>query len=70
MPPWADRVAMQLVYEFSRIITRDSGTPHHVDHIVPIVSKIVCGLHCEANLQILSGVDNARKKNLVWPDMP
>jgi hypothetical protein len=33
-------------------------------------SELVCGLHCEANLQIISAFDNQSKRNYRWPDMP
>lgn len=41
-----------------------------VDHIVPIKSKLVCGLHVEHNLQLLTKTANSSKGNRVWPDMP
>jgi hypothetical protein len=41
-----------------------------VDHIVPITSKIVCGLHCLDNFQLLTREQNASKGNRFWPDMP
>lgn len=41
-----------------------------VDHIIPIQSKIVCGLHVQNNLQFLTFSENAAKGNRHWPDMP
>lgn len=38
--------------------------------LVPLHSKVVCGLHCEYNLQILEAKKNIGKGNRHWPDMP
>jgi hypothetical protein len=62
IPPWANRSAIRALYR------RAAELGQHVDHIVPLVSKEVCGLHCEANLQVLPGKDNLRKGNRHWPD--
>lgn len=43
---------------------------HDVDHVVPLISSIVCGLHCEANLQYLPSSENQSKRNFHWPNMP
>jgi len=69
-PGWADFAEIQKVYQRAAEISRSTGIPHHVDHIVPIRSKIVCGLHCPANLEAVPAAVNVRKKNLFWPDMP
>jgi hypothetical protein len=39
-----------------------------VDHIIPLQSDSVCGLHCWANLQLLSRADNRRKSNTYLQD--
>ncbi len=68
-PKWADRGAMHCLYQL-RNIYRDIGVDAHVDHIVPLRSEIVCGLHVEHNLQLITGIENSIKGNRTWPDMP
>lgn len=69
-PIWANRSAIAAVYSRAVRIQKSTGSRMHVDHIVPLQSPIVCGLHCEANLQILPGHENESKRNFWWPDMP
>lgn len=69
-PTWADLDKMKEIYKECYRLTKETGVRHNVDHIIPIQSKLVCGLHCEANLQILTKEDNLRKSNIHWPDMP
>lgn len=64
IPLWAGEEAVQSVYEEAARLGLE------VDHIVPLVSKIVCGLHCPANLQLLPKSQNASKSNRFWPGMP
>ena len=69
-PPWVDLERIQQFYMDVAVMRIATGVAYEVDHIVPIQSKIVCGLHCEANLQVLTAEENKLKHNSFWPDMP
>ncbi|MEX0827643.1 MAG: helix-turn-helix domain-containing protein [Haliea sp.] len=62
-PPWADRNAIREIYEEARRISRETGTAHHVDHVIPICGETVCGLHVPENMQILPASENIKKRN-------
>ena len=65
-----DQFVVQECYDLAIRRTRATGVPWHVDHQVPLQSEFVCGLHCAANLQVITGAENNRKRNHYWPDMP
>lgn len=70
VPKWANKDAMNSFYKSAEALGMLTGDWYHVDHIVPLRSKLVCGLHVEHNLQILEANVNASKGNRYWPDMP
>jgi 5-methylcytosine-specific restriction endonuclease McrA len=62
-PSWSDKSEIYRIYRESQQLTLSTGVQHHVDHIIPINSDLVCGLHTEANLQIITAEENMRKSN-------
>ena len=69
-PNWADMKIISRFYADASNLSFKTGERHHVDHIVPLRSDVVCGLHVQANLQVLTGIQNMSKGNRIWPDMP
>lgn len=69
-PAWADRRAMREIRATAWRLTLETGVTYSVDHIVPLRHPLVCGLHVPANLDVMPLLDNMRKANAWWPDMP
>lgn len=61
-PPWADQNKIADIYRKARILGLE------VDHIIPLSSPVVCGLHVETNLQLLPMNDNRKKSNKFMPE--
>jgi hypothetical protein len=57
-PVWADLQKIQEIY-------LNCPPGHHVDHIFPLKSDKMCGLHVENNLQYLPAKENISKGNRV-----
>lgn len=64
-PPWVKTTDIQAVYLKAQQMSEHTGTPHEVDHIVPVTHDLICGLNIPANLQVLTREENRRKANSI-----
>jgi len=62
-PKWADLNAIKTEYQLAKWCSDVTGEFYHVDHIVPLNGKNVCGLHVHWNLQVLPAQINLQKGN-------
>lgn len=60
---WADADKIRTFYAKAIRLTAETGIAYHVDHVVPLRGKTVCGLHNEFNLQVLTASENCAKQN-------
>lgn len=67
MPSWANEAAIRDIYVKAKQLSKESGEKLHVDHIVPLLGKDVCGLHVEDNLRIIDAHSNMSKNNRFDP---
>ena len=62
-PTWADTRLIAAIYAEAKRLSDETGVPHEVDHIIPLQSRYVCGLHIPCNLQVVPRDLNRRKGN-------
>lgn len=66
-PRWCNKEEIKKIYQIAYEYELLTGIPHHVDHIIPLKGKNVCGLHIPNNLQILTKEENLKKGNRLVP---
>jgi len=67
MPSWLtqDHISqINSVYAEARRLSIHTGISHHVDHIVPLNGRTVCGLHVPWNLRAIPAIDNLRRPKI------
>lgn len=68
-PSWVDIRELVEIENVCRRVSQETGITHHVDHIVPLNGKTVCGLDVPWNLQVIPAADNLRKSNKLLHDI-
>jgi len=63
IPKWFDGREVASVF----LLAQQKGLV--VDHLVPLNSEKVCGLHVQDNLRCITEQVNMKKGNRYWPDM-
>jgi len=67
-PPWltrAQKTQMRELYKIAMTMTKITGVQYVVDHIDPLRSEVLCGLHVPWNLQVITQAENLTKSNKV-----
>lgn len=62
-PEWSEPAEIRAVFAEADRLTKETGTPWAVDHIWPLQSDLVCGLHVACNLRAVPRRLNAKKIN-------
>lgn len=64
-PKWAEEEWEQILalYAEAQRLEQETGIKYHVDHIIPLQSELVCGLHCLSNLRVITQKENNQKNN-------
>ena len=67
-PPWLSKKQkseIRQLYQIAITMTQTTGEQYVVDHIVPLRSDVVCGLHVPWNLRVITQEQNLQKSNKI-----
>lgn len=56
-------------YTQAKLLQKETGVKYEVDHICPLQSDLVCGLHVPWNLQVIPKIENNQKSNKLVEDL-
>ena len=65
-PSWLSyeqKAHIKRTYKLSALMKEATGIDYHVDHIVPLNGKDICGLNVPWNLRVIQAKDNLSKSN-------
>lgn len=68
IPSWYESDLVDILYHRAIELSASLGCTLEIDHIIPLNSKTVCGLHCWSNLQLLDKSLNGHKGNKYQSD--
>jgi len=63
IPRWADLEKILCLYSVAAMLNKYGTEKYHVDHLIPLNSKLVCGLHTYDNLRVITAKENLKKGN-------
>lgn len=66
-PAYVNQHEINKIYRIAHILAKMTGEEFHVDHIIPLNNRLICGLHHQDNLQIISKERNLSKSNKFKP---
>jgi len=65
-PVWlsaTQKMEIRQLYQIAITMSKTTGERYVVDHIIPLISREVCGLHVPWNLRVITQEENLKKSN-------